>query len=256
MIRLKSTPVWWGKRSGLEATFAATERVVTLAKHAPGNYLLLLPFPPLSWISIANGVNRLRRCTWLLIAVGSVAVHIVGIALFLALPEVVRSPDATVITPDLSKAVHIYAPQIFRADADRAQSRQSLARARRAQCQPCAAAASAAFSSAAARARTGGRSPAQPAPVPEAPKMSSRKSSRRKMEAAAPPPQPPAIRTNPPADTPPPPTAPAKPKLAFESISAGQTAYGAESRFGGSRSAQPFHEPRSATLRQARAGPS
>ena len=158
----------------------------------------------------------------LLIAVASVAVHIMGIAMFLALPEIERSPNAPVITPNLSQAVHIYAPRFFEptqtapntGKISRELDVRSANPAPRPQAPHFRAPQPAPGPLAEAR---------QPAPVPEAPKIEQPQIQPPKLEAAAPPPQPPAISTNPPVNTPPPPTAPAKPKLAFESISAGQT---------------------------------
>src|SRR5580698_8402546 len=50
---------------------------------------------------------------WVFIAVGSVAFHILAIMLFLALPEIEPIRNSPVITPNLSKAVHIYAPKFY-----------------------------------------------------------------------------------------------------------------------------------------------
>jgi TonB family protein len=157
-----------------------------------------------------------------LIAAGSVAVHIIGIAMFLALPEIERSPNVPVITPNLSKAVHIYAPRFFEptqtapnnGKITRELDVRSANPAPRPQAPHFRAPQPAPGPLAEAR---------QPAPVPEAPKIEQPQIQPPKLDAAAPPPQPPAISANPPVNTPPPPTAPAKPKLAFESISAGQT---------------------------------
>ena len=50
---------------------------------------------------------------FLAMALASIAVHFVGGALFLSLPEVIPPPRATVVTSDLHKAVHLYAPKLF-----------------------------------------------------------------------------------------------------------------------------------------------
>ena len=46
-------------------------------------------------------------------ALASIAVHIVVAAFFLSLPEVIPPPRFAIITSDLHKAVHIYAPKLF-----------------------------------------------------------------------------------------------------------------------------------------------
>jgi TonB family protein len=160
---------------------------------------------------------------WLYITAGSVVIHILAVAGFLALPEVERNTVAPLITPDLSKATRIYAPRFFEptqtapntGKVSRDLDVRSAEPAPRPQAphfrapQPVPGPIAAAL---------------PPAPVAEAPKIEQpRVQQPPKIEAAATPPQPPAISANPLATAPPPPTAPAKPKLAFESIGASQS---------------------------------
>jgi TonB family protein len=46
-------------------------------------------------------------------ALASIAIHIVGGAIFWSLPEVIPAPRAPIVTSDLHKAVHLYAPKTF-----------------------------------------------------------------------------------------------------------------------------------------------
>jgi TonB family protein len=160
---------------------------------------------------------------WVFIAAGSVAFHILAIAAFLALPEVERNPDAPVITPDLRKAVHIYAPRFFEptqtAPNNGKVSRDLDVRSAEPAPRPQAP------HFRAPQPAPGPVAEARPAaPVPEAPKEEQpRIQPPPRIEAAATPPQPPVISANPQPTAPPPPTAPAKPKLAFESVGASQT---------------------------------
>ncbi len=159
---------------------------------------------------------------WVIIGVASVAFHIFAIAMFLALPEIERSPAVPVITPNLTKAVRIYAPRFYEptqtAPNDGKVSRELDVRSADPAPRPQAP------HFRAPQPAPGPIAEARPsAPVPEAPQIQQPAIQPPKIDAAAPPPQPPAVSVNPPVNTPPPPTAPAKPKLAFESVTAGQT---------------------------------
>lgn len=46
-------------------------------------------------------------------ALASIAIHIVGGVIFLSLPEVIPAPRAPIVTSDLHKAIHLYAPKLF-----------------------------------------------------------------------------------------------------------------------------------------------
>ncbi len=159
---------------------------------------------------------------WVFIAAGSVAFHILAIALFLALPEVERNPVAPVITPDLRKAVRIYAPKFF----EPTQTAPNTGKVSRdldvRSAEPAPRPQAPHFR--APQPAPGPVAEARPAaPVPEAPKEEQPKiAPPPKIEAAVTAPQPPAVSANPQATAPPPPTAPAKPKLAFESVGATQ----------------------------------
>ena len=142
--------------------------------------------------------------------------------MFLALPEIERSPIAPVITPNLSKAMRIYAPRFYEptqtAPNTGKVSRELDVRSAEPAPRPQA---------------PHFRAP-QPAPGPVAEAASPRRF--RKLRKSSSPgfSRPENRGRRAPAsasrdfgqssgDTPPPPTAPAKPKLAFESIGAGQT---------------------------------
>ncbi|MGA3201873.1 MAG: energy transducer TonB [Bryobacteraceae bacterium] len=146
-------------------------------------------------------------------ALASIAVHIVGGALFLSLPEVVPAPRAPVITSDLHQAVHLYVPRLFeptqkapnlnkvvrpeldvRSEREAPQPQAPMMRRPQPAPGPVATPASA------------------PPPVVEPPKI----------QAAVQPSAPPAIAPppNPEGSTPqaPPPPATSKPKIAFENV--------------------------------------
>jgi TonB family protein len=156
---------------------------------------------------------------WLFIAVGSVAFHILAISLFLALPDYEPNHNSPVITPNLTKAVHLYAPRFYEptqtAPNDGKVSRELDVRSTDPAPRPQAP------HFRAPQPAPGPMAEAWPAAAaPEAPKIEEPRIQPPKLEAAAPPPQPPAVSATPQSTTPPPPTAPAKPKLAFESIGA------------------------------------
>ena len=152
--------------------------------------------------------------------VGSVLVHVAIIALLVSLPAVETSPDATVITPDVSRAVPLVAPRFYeptQKDPNKGKvSRELDVRSSETAPEPRA-----------PRFKVPQPAPGPvaqatpPAPSP-APKIEQpRIEPPRILAAAAPPPPPPTVNANPPAVAPP--LAPPKPKLAFESIGSGQT---------------------------------
>jgi TonB family protein len=161
--------------------------------------------------------TRLARAT-----IGSVIVHVVVITGFLSLPDVEPNTNATVITPTIRKVTPLYAPKFFE-PTQKAPNNGKITReldvrssepAPRPQAPHFRAPEPAPGPVAEAKAA---------APVVEAPKIELPKPEPPKMEAAASlPPKPPAITPDP-QPTPAPPATPAKPKLAFESISAGQS---------------------------------
>ncbi len=159
---------------------------------------------------------------WFYVGLASVIIHIFAIAGIVALPEVERTKETPVITPNLRNAVHIYAPKFFeptqRAPNDGKVSRELDVRS----AQPAPRPQAPHFR--APKPAPGPVAEARPsATIAEAPQIEQPRLPPPKLDAAAPPPQPPAVSANPQSTALPPPTAPAKPKLAFESVSAGQS---------------------------------
>jgi TonB family protein len=74
---------------------------VDISAKAPPELVLLPPQEPLT--------SR----HFVAMALASIALHIVGGAMFISLPEVIPPPRATIVTSDLHKAVHLYVPKIF-----------------------------------------------------------------------------------------------------------------------------------------------
>jgi TonB family protein len=157
----------------------------------------------------------------ILIGLASVAFHVLGIVMFLALPEIERHPAAQVVTPDLRKATRIYAPRFFEPTQTAPNTGNVTRELDVRSAEPAPRPQAPHFR--APQPAPGPVAEARPsAAVPEAPKIEQPRLPPPKIEAASSAPQPPAVNANPQA-APPPPTAPAKPKLAFESISAGES---------------------------------
>ncbi|MGA3186178.1 MAG: TonB family protein [Bryobacteraceae bacterium] len=57
--------------------------------------------------------ERLTSRHFVAMALASIAIHIVGGVFFFSLPEVIPAPRAPIVTSDLHKAVHLYAPKLF-----------------------------------------------------------------------------------------------------------------------------------------------
>lgn len=157
-------------------------------------------------------------------AAGSLVVHAAAFLVFASLPEVEPHRQATVIEPDLRRAVHIYAPKFFeptqKAPNQGKVSRELDVRSSQPAPQPQAPRFRIPQPLPGPVAEAKPAAPAVPAPAaqPEQPKIEEPKI----QTAAATPPPTPAISPNPQA-TQQQPAAPPKPKLAFEAIGAGPT---------------------------------
>jgi TonB family protein len=149
---------------------------------------------------------------------GSVLFHAAVLGLFLSLPDVETTRNAPIVTTDLHKVVHLYAPRYFeptQKEVNKGQiSRELDVRSSQAAPQPQAPR----FRAPQPRPGPVERAPL-PAPITAPPKIEPPK-----IEASAsppPPPPPPVISTQPVQPQQPPPPQPEKPKLAFESVGAG-----------------------------------
>jgi TonB family protein len=66
-------------------------------------------------LDLLLGQERISSRHFLAMALASIAVHIVAITFFLSLPEVIPPPRRSIITSDLHRAIHLYAPRVFEA---------------------------------------------------------------------------------------------------------------------------------------------
>ena len=156
-------------------------------------------------------------------AIGSAIVHLVAFAVFLSLPDVQPYRNATVIEPDIRKAVHLVAPRFFeptqtapnQGKVSRELDVRSIDPAPKPQAPRFLAPQPAPGPVAQAKPSAPVPPPAIEQPKIEAPKVQTTAS-------VAPPPPVPAVSANPAAAPPAPqPASPPKPKLAFESVTAG-----------------------------------
>jgi len=149
--------------------------------------------------------------------VGSVAFHILVIALYLSLPDIETPRQAPIITPDLHKAVHLVAPRFFEPTQKEPNKGKISRELDVRSAQPAPEPRAPRF-----RAPQPAPGPVAQAPLP-APAAEPPKIEPPKIEVAAsappPPPPPPVVSTQPVQPAPPP--QPEKPKLAFENIGAG-----------------------------------
>lgn len=155
-------------------------------------------------------------------AIGSIVFHIIAITVFLSLPDVEQHSSATIINPTIRRVTPLYLPKFFE-PTQTAPNQGKITRELDVRSAEPAPRPQAPHFRAPEPAPGPVAEAKPPASIPEAPKIEQPRIEEPKIEtAAAPPPAPPAITANPQA-APPPPPAPAKPKLAFESIAAAQT---------------------------------